>query len=78
MLSVALIFVLGYFDIIKSSYLSTFLIQGIVMLAFPITLYSALVTKNVKQTFSDFGFKKISFIPSQHVPGLNDGTAGFR
>lgn len=61
MLSVALIFVLGYFDIIKSSYLSTFLIQGIVMLAFPITLYSALVTKNVKQTFSDFGFKKISF-----------------
>lgn len=60
MLSVALIFVLGYFDIINDSYLSTFLIQGVVMFAMPIILYSLLVTKSVKKTFSDFGFKKIS------------------
>ncbi|MBQ8522870.1 MAG: CPBP family intramembrane metalloprotease [Clostridia bacterium] len=62
MLSVALIFVLGYFDIITNSYLSTFLIQGIVMFAIPILLYSRFVTKNIKQTFSDFGFKKISLV----------------
>ena len=61
LLSVALIFVLGYFDIIDNSYLSTFLIQGVVMLAMPIILYSLFVTKNVKQTFNHFGFKKISF-----------------
>lgn len=61
MLSVAVIFVLGYFGVIENSYLSTFLIQGIVMFAIPIILYSLFVSKNVKQTFSDFGFKKISF-----------------
>lgn len=61
LLSVAVIFVLGYFDIITNSYLSTFLIQGVVMLAMPIILYSLFITKNVKKTFSDFGFKKISF-----------------
>lgn len=61
MLGVALIFVLGYFDIIRSSYLSTFLIQGVVMLAMPIILYSLFVTKNIKKTFNDFGFKKITF-----------------
>lgn len=61
MLCVALIFVLGYLDVLKNSYLSTFLIQGIVMLAIPIILYSLFVTKNIKQTFTDFGFKKITF-----------------
>ena len=61
MLSVALIFVLGYFGILTNSYLSTFLIQGVVMLAMPILLYSLFVTKSAKQTLSDFGFKKISF-----------------
>ena len=60
MLSVAIIFVLGYFDIVNNSYLSTFLIQGVVMFAMPIILYSVFVTKNCKQTFKDFGFKKIS------------------
>ena len=59
MLSVAVIFVLGYLGIITDSYLSTFLIQGVVMLAMPVILYSLFVSKNVKQTFSDFGFKKI-------------------
>lgn len=61
LLSVAVIFVLGYFGIIKDSYLSTFLIQGVVMLAMPIILYSIFVTKSVKQTFNHFGFKKITF-----------------
>lgn len=60
MLSVAGIFILGNFNILTNSYLSTFLIQGIVMLAVPIILYSLCVSKNIKQTFSDFGFKKIS------------------
>ena len=60
MLSVAVIFVLGYFGVLKNSYLSTFLIQGVVMLAMPIILYSLFVTKNIKQTFKQFGFKKIS------------------
>ena len=60
MISIAIIFLLGYMDVFDGSYISTFLIQGVVMLAVPIILYSAFVTKNVKQTFSDFGFKKIS------------------
>jgi len=60
MLSVASIFVLGYFDIINNSYLSTFLIQGVVMFTLPTILYSVFITKNTKQTFRDFGFKKIS------------------
>lgn len=60
MLSVASIFVLGYFDILTDNILSTFLIQGVVMFAIPIILYSIFITKNPKQTFKDFGFKKIS------------------
>lgn len=60
LLSVAIIFVLGYFDILNNSYLSTLLIQGVVMLAMPIIMYSLFVTRNVKQTFKDFGFKKIT------------------
>lgn len=60
MVSVAIIFLLGYMDIIDSSYLSTFLIQGIVMLAMPLILYSVFISKNWKQTLNDFGFKKIS------------------
>lgn len=60
MLGVASIFVLGYFGIITNSFLSTFLIQGVVMFAVPVILYSLLITKSAKQTFNDFGFKKIS------------------
>lgn len=59
-LAVSIIFILGYMEILDNSYLTTFLIQGIVMLAIPIILYSLFITKNAKQTFSDFGFKKIS------------------
>ncbi len=61
MLSVALIFVLGYFKVLNNSYISTFLIQGIVMFALPIILYSIFVNKGFKNTFKDFGFKKTSF-----------------
>lgn len=61
MLSVASIFVLGYFGILENEWLSNFLIQCVVMFAIPILLYSIFVSKNVKQTFRDFGFKKISF-----------------
>lgn len=62
LLGVATIFVLSYFfDFMINPYLSTFLIQGVVMLAMPIFLYSIFVSKNVKQTFKDFGFKKITF-----------------
>ncbi len=61
MLGVAVVFVLGYFDVITNVFLSTFLIQGIVMFAIPTIMYSLLISKSAKQTFSDFGFKKISF-----------------
>ena len=60
MLGIASIFVLGYWGILKNTYLSTFLIQGVVMFAVPIILYSLFISKNFKQTFQDFGFKKIS------------------
>lgn len=60
MLAVAIIFLLGYSGIITNTFLSSFLIQGIVMLAIPIILYSLFISKSIKQTFSDFGFKKIS------------------
>ncbi len=60
MLSIALIFILGYFGIITGGFISTLLIQAVVMFAFPIILYSLFISKNIKQTFSDFGFKKIS------------------
>ena len=61
MLVLAVVFVLGYLNMLPSQILSTFLIQGVVMLALPIILYSLFITKNPKQTFKDFGFKKISF-----------------
>lgn len=62
MLGVASVFILGYFDIITNAYISTFLIQGVVMFGLPVILYSVFVSKNVKTTFKDFGFKKISFM----------------
>lgn len=61
MLCVASLFVLGYFGILENEFLSNFLIQCVVMFSIPILLYSLLVSKNAKQTFKDFGFKKISF-----------------
>jgi len=58
--SVGIVFVLGYFDILKNEWLSSFLIQIVICSALPILMYSLLVSKNLKKTFSDFGFKKLS------------------
>jgi len=59
-ISVAIVFVLGYLDVFKSNILTTILLQIVIITAIPIILYSLLVSKSVKQTFSDFGFKKLS------------------
>lgn len=61
MLGVACIFTLGYFGLLEGEWLSNILIQCVVMFAVPILLYSIFVSKNIKQTFSDFGLKKVSF-----------------
>ena len=57
---IATLFVLGYFGIIENDYLSSFLIQVVVMFAIPMLAYTLLVSKNFKKTFADTGFKKIS------------------
>lgn len=57
---VAVIFSLGYLGLIQNEYLSSFLIQVVVMLAIPLLMYTLLSSKNIKQTFADTGFKKIS------------------
>lgn len=57
---VAVLFVLGYMGIIKSDIASSFLIQIVVMFGVPLLMYTVLISKNTKQTFSDAGFKKIS------------------
>lgn len=58
---IAIVFVLGYFGIIKNELLSSFLIQIVVMLAIPLLLYTVFVSKSFKKTCSDIGLKKISF-----------------
>ena len=60
MLSLAGIFILSSLGLIKSDILSSFLIQIVVMFAIPLLMYTLLISKNVKQTFSDIGFRKIS------------------
>ena len=60
MILVALIFVLGYLGLLQNEYISTFLIQIMVMFAIPMLLYTLFVSKSFKQTFKDTGFKKIS------------------
>lgn len=57
---VALVFCLGYFGILKNDILTSFLIQVVVMFGIPLLMYSLLMKKNLKETFSDFGFHKIS------------------
>lgn len=57
---VGIVFVLGYLGVLKSDWLSSFLIQIVIISAIPLVMYSLLVSKNVKKTFSDFGFKKLS------------------
>ncbi len=59
-LVVAFIFALGYFKVIKNEFLTSALIQGLVMFGIPVIMYSLFISKDIKQTFSDFGFKKIT------------------
>lgn len=59
-LCVAVLFVLGYFGFITNEWLSSVLIQIVVMAAIPMLMYSLLVSKNFKTTLKDLGFKKIS------------------
>ncbi len=61
MIGVATLFVLGYFGLFENDIISTILIQAVVMFAIPLLLYTILVSKNLKTTFHDVGFKKISF-----------------
>ena len=60
MLLVAVIFVLGTAGFLQSDFLATFLIQIVVVAGVPIIIYSLFVTKSIKQTFFNFGFKKLS------------------
>lgn len=60
MILVAVIFVIGSAGYLKSEWLSTFLIQIVVVAGVPILMYSLCVTKSVKKTFANFGFKKMS------------------
>ena len=57
---VATVFVLGYTGILKNDILTSFLIQVVVMFAIPLLMYSIIAKRNLKQTFQDCGFKKIS------------------
>ena len=57
---VAVIFVLGNFGIIENEWLSSFLIQIVVMAAIPLLMYKLLFKKSLKTTLKDVGFKKIS------------------
>ncbi len=60
MILVALIFILGYLGLLQNDYISSFLIQILVMFAIPMLMYTMFVSKSFKQTFKDTGFKKIS------------------
>ena len=60
LICVAALFVLGYKGIIQSEILSSFLIQIVVMFGIPLLIYTALISKNTKQSFEDAGFRKIS------------------
>lgn len=57
--TLSVVFLLSYLDILNNKFISTFLIQIVVMTAIPIFMYTLLVTKKPKQTLKDFGFKKI-------------------
>lgn len=59
-ISVAIVFLLGYLGILQNEFLTTFLIQIVVMLTIPLLLYSLLMKKNLKSTLDDIGLKKIT------------------
>lgn len=60
MISVAIIFVLGTAGILQNEILTNLLIQVVVVAGIPLILYSIFVSKSVKKTLSDFGFKRLS------------------
>lgn len=57
---IAIIFALGYAGVIQNEFLSSFLIQIMVMFAIPLFLYTFFVSKSFKNTLKDTGIKKIS------------------
>ncbi len=57
---VAIIFLLGYAGLLPSGIITSFLIQIVVMLAIPLLMYGLLTSKNIKETLTDCGVKKIS------------------
>ncbi len=57
---VAIVFVLGYMGILQNEFLTSFLIQVIVMFAIPMFMYSLFMKRNLKDTLKDCGLKKIS------------------
>ena len=61
LLGVVICFLLGYLGVITNEIVSSILIQIVVIFAIPLLLYSLFVSKNLKQSFIDVGFKKISF-----------------
>lgn len=60
MTSIAVIFLLEYMQIITNDALASFLVQIMTMFAIPLLLYTLFISKNIKQTFVDCGFKKIN------------------
>jgi len=60
LLLVAGVFVLGFLDLLNNSIITSIVLQLVIITAIPLLMYSLLVSKNLKQTFKDFGFKKLS------------------
>ena len=58
-LSIAVLFVLSYFGVVVNEWLSSFLIQIVVMAAIPMLMYSLLISKSFKGTLKNLGFNKI-------------------
>ena len=57
---VAIIFVLGYMGVLQNEFLTSFLIQIVVMFAIPMLMYSLIMKRNLKDALKDCGLKKIS------------------
>lgn len=57
---VAIVFLFGYSGFLKNDVLTSFLIQIVVMFAIPLMMYSLLFKKNLKESLTDAGLKKIS------------------
>lgn len=58
--SVALVFFLGHLGFLQNEFLSSFLIQIMIMFSIPLLLHSIMLTKNPKKSLQECGFKKIS------------------